>query len=527
MKHWRLLLCLACSIACRNAGGAPDLPLAASTVVIYNKASAESADLARFYARQRGIARDHLVAIACSTNEEIDRMEYETAIARPLKDIFRQRGWWKYRTTAEGEEKVAASSIQFAAVMKGVPLKIRAVDPPFPGDHPGPGPVGDHNEASVDSELAVLPLDSKQISGAMTNQYFQSYRNIREFDNTVLLLVCRLDAPNAGVVKRMILDAMAAEKNGLWGRAYVDGSHGAAPGAPIGDGWMAEIPRQLHKVGVPVVYDDSPGVFPAGYPMTNCALYYGWYAGSVVGPFAQPQFHFAQGAVAVHIHSFSAATLRDPNANWVGPLLMHGATATIGNVYEPFLQLTTHLDILNDRLLHGFTFAESAYMATQALSWMGVMVGDPLYRPYGAWLQIETGSRESARPTVWKAYHEFVVKNSSKTPAELRNLERQFAARTANPAMLEDLGGMEAIEGNFAAATNYYQQARANYNSRDDILRVVMEECDALVKEGKSKRALDLVQGILPIVTGASAEPLLRQMEKSLADPAAASAPPR
>jgi uncharacterized protein (TIGR03790 family) len=527
MKDWRLWLCLACSVAGPHSSRGADLPLAASTVVIYNKASAESTDLARFYAKQRGISRDHLVALACSTDEEIDRVEYETAIARPLQDVFRQRGWWKYRTTAQGEEKVETSSIQFAAVMKGMPLKIRPVAAPFPGDHPGPGPIGDHNEASVDSELAVLPLGSKQISGAMTNPYFQSYRNIREIDNTILLLVCRLDAPNAGVVKRMILDGLAAERNGLWGRAYVDGSHGAAPGAAIGDGWMAEIPRQLHKVGVPVVYDDSPGVFPPGYPMTNCALYYGWYAGSAVGPFAEPQFHFAQGAIAVHIHSFSAATLRDPNANWVGPLLMRGATATLGNVYEPFLQLTTHLDILNDRLLHGFTFAESAYMATQALSWMGVMVGDPLYRPYASWLQIDAGSRDSGRPTVWKAYHEFVVKNSSKSPVELRNLERQFAARTANPAMLEDLGGMDAVEGNLAGATNYYQQARASYNSRDDILRVVIEECDALVKQGKSKRALDLVHSVLPIVTGAPAEPLLHQLERSLTSPPAPPAPMR
>ena len=54
--------------------------------------------------------------------------------------------------------------------------------------------------------------------------------------------------------------------------------------------------------------------------MSDCALYYGWYADGVVGPFAQPSFRFMPGAVAVHIHSFSASTLRDPNANWVAPL---------------------------------------------------------------------------------------------------------------------------------------------------------------------------------------------------------------
>ena len=123
--------------------------------------------------------------------------------------------------------------------------------------------------------------------------------------------------------------------------------------------------------------------------MTDCALYYGWYAGSVAGPFIQSDFRFVPGAIAVHIHSFSASTLRDPGGGWVGPLLTKGAAASLGNVYEPYLQFTSHLDMFNDRLLHGFTFAESAYMSTRAVSWMSVMVGDPLYRPFASWNQID------------------------------------------------------------------------------------------------------------------------------------------
>src|SRR5204863_9160895 len=91
----------------------------------------------------------------------------------------------------------------------------------------------------------------------------------------------------------------------------------------------------------------------------------------------------------VHIHSFSASTLHDEHAYWAGPLVSKGAAATIGNVYEPYLQLTSHLNVFSDRLLHGFTFAESAYMSMQTVSWMSVMVGDPLYRPYGTWLEID------------------------------------------------------------------------------------------------------------------------------------------
>ena len=494
-------------------------PLTASTIVVFNKASPDSVELAKFYAKQRGIARDHIVGLACSTDEEITRVEYETAIARPLRDIFRQRGWWKYHVTDTGEERVSATAIQFVAMMKGMPLKIRPTETPFPGDEPGEAPIANHNEACVDSELSILAFGTRQISGAVPNPYFQSYRGIREFDSAMLLLVCRLDGPTAAIVKRMIVDAIAAEKNGPWGRAYVDASHGVAPGAALGDAWLAQIPQQLHKVGIPVVYDDSPGVFPAGYPVTDCSLYYGWYTGQVTGPFAEPDFKFVPGAIAVHIHSFSATTLRDPNANWVAPLLAHGAAATMGNVYEPFLQLTPHLDVFNDRLLHGFTFAESAYMSIQALSWMSVMVGDPLYRPYASWVQIDATRDASKASAPWRAYHEFAAKNASKPAAEYRSLARTMATRTGNAIMMEDLGGMEALDGNFPGATNDFQQARATYTTRDDILRVVFEECDALVRGGKKKRAVDLVHRVLPIVSGAPAEPLLRQLEQSITAP--------
>src|SRR5438309_9755987 len=59
-------------------------PLADSTIVIYNKAIPESADLAKFYAQQRRIARDHLVGLDCSVEEEISREEYDTTIAAPF-----------------------------------------------------------------------------------------------------------------------------------------------------------------------------------------------------------------------------------------------------------------------------------------------------------------------------------------------------------------------------------------------------------------------------------------------------------
>jgi len=126
-------------------------PLEASTVVVYNKFAPESVELARFYAKQRGIAADHLVGLNCSFNEEISREEYDANIADPLRDAFKTHGWWVLRETPEHETAVLSTSIHFVAVIRGVPLKIKAAPVPYAGDQRGGGPIADRNEASVDS----------------------------------------------------------------------------------------------------------------------------------------------------------------------------------------------------------------------------------------------------------------------------------------------------------------------------------------------------------------------------------------
>jgi uncharacterized protein (TIGR03790 family) len=499
-------------------------PLAPSTIVVYNKAAPDSAELARFYAKQRDIATDHIVGLNCSTDEEITREEYDTNIAGPLREVFKERGWWTLRETPEQKTIVERTSIRFVALIKGVPLKIKPITGPYEGDQSVGGPVSGHNEASVDSELSILGLFSRQISGVLHNPYFQSYKPVAEIENQVLMLACRLDAARTETVKRMIVDSIAAEKRGLWGRAYVDGANDTRSGYATGEQWLAEIPKQLHKVGVPVVFENSSALFPAGYPMTDCALYYGWRADNATGPFAQPDFQFLHGAVAVHIHSFSAMTLRDPGANWAAPLLERGAAATLGNVYEPYLQMTSHLNILNDRLLHGFTFAESAYSSIDGLSWMSVMVGDPLYRPFGAWLQLDAAN-DSSKNDWWKMYHEFAAQNFSNETEQYRSLARQAAVRARNCPMFEDLGLMELADGNFNAATNYLGQAHSCYSARDDILRVILEEADAWNKLKKPKRALDLLRTALRVSGNAPAAPLLKKMEADLRGAAGTPAP--
>jgi uncharacterized protein (TIGR03790 family) len=487
-----------------------DQRLVDATIVVYNANLPESVSLAKFYAQQRGIARDHLVGLDCPTDEEITRVQYDETIANPLREICKQRGWWTVHDSG-AETAVVESSIRIVALIKGIPLKIRSVAN-YPGDKPGPGPVGDRNEASVDSELTVLASHLQQVSGVVANPYFQSFRPIADFEIATVLLVCRLDAPSAATVRRMIVDSIAAEKKGLWGRSYIDTAHNTTPGLSVGDDWLSEIVGQCRKVGIPVVHEDTPEIFPEAYPMTDCALYYGWYTENMAGPFVRPDFRFVPGAIAVHIHSFSARTLRDPNAAWVGPLLTKGAAASLGNVYEPYLQFTAQLDIFNDRLLHGFSFAESAYMSMRVLSWMSVMVGDPLYRPYASWLQVDSGKTGGD----WQTYHEFATKNSGHPTGPYQAALRETAMRTRNGAMMEDLGLLEAGDEHFTAATSNFQLARIYYKKREDIVRVVLEESEAWLKLKKTRRALELIRTTLRTVPDSPAAPLLVSLERQI-----------
>ena len=83
-------------------------------------------------------------------------------------------------------------------------------------------------------------------------------------------------------------------------------------------------------------------------------------------------------------------------------------------------------------------------------------------------------------------YHDFAVKNAALPTAEYRKQAREAASFANNGPMLEDLGLMEARDGDHAAAVSCFQQARTIYTKREDILRVVLEEAESWVKQEKN-----------------------------------------
>ena len=514
--------------------------------VVYNTADPLSEDLARFYAERRGIPEERLIALRCSTEEEISREEYERDVAAPLRRAFDERRWWSRspdRPPAGPDDRAPASQVfssrvRYLVLVRGVPLKIRP-EPPAPGDTAPanqPPVVAATNAAAVDSELATLGLFPRDLAGMLPNPYFRAYARIADFGVPGLLLVGRLDAPTAAGVRRMVEDSLYAERNGLWGRAYVD-SRGLPPSdaLAVGDTWFDHAAPDLAARALPTVHDRRPELFGPAYPMTEAALYLGWYAGDVTGPFARGDFRFVRGAVAYHLHSFSAVTLRDPTHHWTGPLVAAGAAASLGCVYEPYLGLTPRVDVLAARLRDGFTFAEAAYMASPGLSWMTTVVGDPLYRPGKLWGQIaDDGARDADLPppdgpvaaegraylrgaTVWRQ------RGAKEGAVELERAGR--ALRSGR--VFEGLGLLQAAAGDRDRARAAWEQAGRFYAHGPDQARIALHLARLRADAGdKAGAAEGLRRAAARYTLDSPAAAALREMELELFPPPPPAPPP-
>jgi uncharacterized protein (TIGR03790 family) len=370
---WLLLGGLPLSVRAEISPGA--------VAVLYNSTVPDSRKLAEIYREARGIPEENVIALDMPVAATISREDYDRSILRPLRRQFEMRGWWRRQKEAGGVTLPVVNRIQVLVTMRGVPLRISQTPKPAPqpGEPPKPqDPVAGHDEASVDSELAMFGVEGVPAEGVLQNKFYKSEKGFAEANLPFLMLTARIDAASQATCERMIRDAVEVEKTGLWGRAYVD----IANKFPQGDQWLEAVVRENRDAGIPTVTDRYNDTLPSNYPMEDASLYYGWYDWNVSGPFLNDRFRFRKGAVAMHLHSFSADQLEDATKNWCAPLLEKGAAVTVGNVYEPYLHLTHDFGLLHKRLLEGHSWVEACWMAMPVTSWQGVVLGDPLYRPF-------------------------------------------------------------------------------------------------------------------------------------------------
>jgi uncharacterized protein (TIGR03790 family) len=454
------------------------VPAVDSVAVLYNSAIPDSAKLAEIYLRARGIPEENLIGLDMPQVPDISRADYDAKIAGPLRAEFDRRGWWQRGRDRDGLIMPRSNKIRVLVTMRGVPLRIQPTPKPAPpsgteSEKPASDPTGKEanpflgrDDAAVDSELAMVGIEGLPLDGGLANQFHRSEKSWSEVEMPFLMLTSRIDASSYGICDRMIKDAVEVEKSGLWGMAYVD----IANKFPQGDQWLESVVKSCNGVGMPTVVDRFNETLPRNYPMNEAAVYFGWYDWNVSGALLNPRFKFRRGAVAVHLHSFSAEQLGNASKNWSAPLLARGATVTVGNVYEPYLQLTHDLGLLMQRLMDGHTWVEACWMAMPVTSWQGVVLGDPLYRPF---MRLAGDGEIRKEDVPYRALRAALLE----WPGDAWERRRQISAaamRLRSGVMLEALGLGLLHQGLQAEAALKFREAKTIYPATDDQMRLDM-----------------------------------------------------
>lgn len=360
--------------------------VAPRVLILANRDDGESLAVARHYAERRGLPESAIVALPMPLTEQITWPEFVASIWNPLlrraierEDIDAIQMNLKDEI---GRIKIAPSGHRLDALVicRGVPLRIAHDQSTYEATT---NPLTANSsmrttEGAVDSELALLAVNCPPVAAFVPNPVYNAKPENLKTTLREVIPVGRLDGPTVEDAKALVDRALTAERDGLAGRAYVD------IGGPYrqGDDWLNATVPQIESLGFEVEVDKAKGTFASTARFDAPVLYFGWYTGNINGPFLAPDFRFPPGAIALHIHSFSAATLRSPRRGWTGPLVEKGVTATFGNVGEPYLQFTHQPHLLLRALIDGDNLGVAALRSINALSWKAIVVGDPLYRPF-------------------------------------------------------------------------------------------------------------------------------------------------
>ncbi len=363
---------------------------------------AESVAIARYYMDKREIPATHLVSVALTLNETMSRDEYDNVLKVAILHAL---------------DRLSSQRIAAIVLIYGIPLKV---DPPELSweesellrqdksrlDSMAADSLGKNEEierkknellqnidkllktdqrAAVDSELTLVKKGQYNLQGWIKNPYFLGFQGMpSEISKDQVLLVSRLDGPDAATVYRIINDTLQVEKEGLQGKAYFDARWPRPEGVGVLGGYQ-RYDLSLHLAADAVatrmetVVDQREELF-AEKCCSEAALYCGWYS---LGKYID-SFVWQRGSIGYHLASAECTTLRDKNSSvWCLKMLEKGVAATIGPVYEPYIQGFPLPELFFSQLIEGNMSLGEAYLTSLPyLSWQMVLVGDPMYQPF-------------------------------------------------------------------------------------------------------------------------------------------------
>lgn len=468
-----------------------------AVVVVFNRNVRESRAVADHYAEKRSVPKEQIIGLDLPFEEVITRTQYRNDLQKPLWKEMVSRGLF----TVENS-RVVQSKVRYAALCYGIPLKIKD-DPSVvePGTEKLPAEIK-RNDAAVDNELALLPLFERPylLTGPMVNSHYRATNAASLHPTNGVLLVARLDGPTAKIAENLVDLALVAERNGLWGRAYFDLQGLKDGGMKQGDDWMRAASEAAKRKGFETYVDEKPEVIPPTFPMSQIALYAGWYAEHVSGPFTLPKVEFMPGAFVYHLHSHNAFTLRSTNQHWAGPFLNHGATALLGSVAEPYLGGTPNIGIFFERFLNGFSLGEAAYACNETISWQTTVVGDPLYRPFEIPQKTRHEGLEKNKSELLDWSNLMVVNLNllqGAAPAEMIQFLEAIVRAHPSAILWEKLGDLQWQARNPAKAFAAWREALRSRPSPMQALRILLELADRETESGHPAEALKPLEEIV------------------------------
>jgi uncharacterized protein (TIGR03790 family) len=331
-----------------------------------NDQSPASVEIGEYYAQRRSIPEGNVCRIDTPAQEEIDRVTYRTRVEEPIAACLKERK--------------LVEKTSYLVTTLGVPLKVRGSE----------GQNG--TQASVDSELTLLYGRLRgggfDLAGMEANPLF-GVRDA-EFSHArfPIYLVTRLAAYSVESVKAMIDRAIAARNIG---RVVLDLSSGEDR---TGNDWLRSAAILIQEDRLTI--EESPDVL---YGQKQVIGYASWGGNDSHRKRRHLGFEWLPGAIATEYVSTNGRTFERPPEDWAfgtwedrsswfggspqsltADLIEEGATGASGHVYEPYLTAAPRPEYLFPAYLSGKNLAESYYRSIPGLSWMNIVIGDPLCR---------------------------------------------------------------------------------------------------------------------------------------------------
>ena len=361
-----LFCCLAGLVSTASA----EAQTAENVLLVVNRRSPESRAISEYYQQKRAIPALNVCQIDTETTEDVARPIYEKQIEGAVAACLRMRGLTE-RTL-------------YIVLTMGVPIRM----------WPTEGKTQQQSDgAAVDSELTLLYQRMRGVKfaldGPTPNPFYRQTDTPFRHPTFPMYLVTRLDAWTVAEVKSLIDRSLRAKNVGRFALDLKGWDETAA-----GNKWLRTAALLLPKGRV--ILDETPAVLEN---VPDVIAYASWGSNDKARTKRNVHMGWLPGAIATEFVSTDGRSFRKPPDDWTlgtwadrkswfagGPQTLasdyihEGASGASGQVSEPFLAYCPRPDLVLPAYASGRNLAESFYLGIPAVSWMTVVIGDPLMR---------------------------------------------------------------------------------------------------------------------------------------------------